>query len=190
MFLLCKDIYGASQCAVLHHSWAYLRAACLGGDSSFLPHPTQPSDTPHHFPHSRQPCHGNCLSRRPNQQKICSTFYFLFAFCLPAWGNTQEDQIQEKNKTIIPFPWQLDQSSCTSKAQSDTSKSLRRGENKQEHYLICLDTLTSLIPKHHPNSSLLSHSKVSGGPLLLCQETFCSNARIWKLPVSCAHSLT
>lgn len=91
-------------------------------------------------------------------RKTCSTFCFLFA----SLGKTTGSPNSGEKKNPIPFPWQLDQSSCTSKAQSDSSKSLRGRETKQEHYLICLDTLTSPTPKCHLYSSLLSHSRVSG----------------------------
>lgn len=113
---------------------------------------------------------GMAIARPEGQtsRKPSSTFYFrLFSVCQPG-ENRRKPKFRKKTWTI-PFPWQLDQASCTSKAQSDPSKSFRGRETKQEHYLICLDTLTSPTPKCHPCSSLLSHSRVSGGPLLFCQ---------------------
>lgn len=105
MLSLCKDIYRASQCAVLHHSWTDFTAACLGGDSSFLPHPTQPIDTPHHFPHSRQPWQWQLPVQGQNSRKPCCTFYFLFVLFASLRKTTgRQNSGEKKTKPKTPFP--------------------------------------------------------------------------------------
>lgn len=180
MLSLCKDIYRASQCAVLHHSWTDFTAACLGGDSSFLPHPTQPIDTPHHFPHSRQPWHGNYLFKAKTAENHVALFTFCL-FCLPAWEKPQEDKIQGKKKQNQKHLSLATRSILLHIQSAIWPLQIFKKKINQTGALPDLSWHSHLTNTKITLMPACSLSKVSGGPLLLCQEIFYGNARMWKV---------
>lgn len=126
------------------------------------------------------PGNGNYLFKAKTAENHVALFTFCL-FCLPAWEKPQEDKIQGKKKqnqkhlSLATRSILLHIQSAIWPLQVFKKKINQTGAPPDLSWHSHLtNTKITLMPA-------CSLSKVSGGPLLLCQEIFYGNARMWKV---------